>query len=126
MKATPAYEDKAKALSDARQSVESANTRLGTLRAKQGRKHQFKTQKERDAHLKTMIASHATLLTERKGSAQAAERALALAKTELEEGVRRHAEMRKDLDGRKQAQVDLQAQLSKLREEQRAKTEQRK
>lgn len=126
MEATPAYEDKAKALSDARQAVENANTRLGTLRAKQGRKHQFKTQKERDAHLRTMIASHGTLLGERRASAQAAERALAVAKDELHEGLRRHAEMRKDLDGRKQAQADLQSQLAKLRDEQRGKTEQRK
>lgn len=126
MEAAPAYEDKAKALSDARQVVENANTQLGTLRAKQGRKHQFKTQKERDAHLRTMIASHATLLSERHAGAQAAESALSLAKTELEEGVRRHAEMRKDLEDRKHAQAELQTQPSKLREEQRAKTEQRK
>lgn len=126
LEATPAWEDKSRELSAARESLEAATTTLGTLRAKQGRRNQFKTQKERDAHLRQMVSSHASMIDERRASEKTNERALKAAKEELEEGVKKHAELRKEFEGRKESQIEMQDQLSKLREQHRAKAEQRK
>lgn len=126
MEAVPDWEDKVKEETDARQRLEAAETTLGTLHAKEGRKNQFKTQKERDAHLKSMIAKHAQSIKDREEGEQGLVKELESAKTDLEEVQNKAGEMRRELDGRKETLANLQAELNKLKEEHSVALEKRK
>lgn len=126
MEATPAWEDKSKELQDARQRLEAAQTTLGTLHAKQGRRNQFATQKERDAHLNSMIQGHGKRIGERESGEKGVEEALEEARKELDGAQRRQGELRGELDGRKEALGQVQGELVRLKEEHRTLIEKRK
>ena len=102
--------------SRSRQALETAETTLGTLHAKQGRKNQFKTQKERDAHLRTLIKEHGASIQTREQNEANLDAELTAAKEELEQLQTRASDLRHELDGRKESLARLGAELAELRE----------
>lgn len=126
MEVEPQWEDASTALLASRQSLENAQTALSLLHAKEGRKNQFKSQKERDQHLKSMIQGHETRIKDREGSEGAVEQALEEAKGELEQAQGKASELRRELDGRKETLQGLQGDLAKLKEDHRTQLEKRK
>lgn len=126
MEVVPEWEDKLRLETSSRQALETATTTLGTLHAKEGRKNQFKTQKERDAHLKKLVESHGKALKDREGDEEGVKREVEAAKKEAEEVGERAKELRERLDGRKEGLKSLQEELSKFRESQGEAIEQRK
>lgn len=126
MEAVPAWEDKLAEEKEAKQRLEAVQTTLGTLYAKQGRVSQFKTQKERDTHLRAEIASRATFVVAREKRESEVKRELASAKKELDESVQRFSQLKGELDGRKATMVKLSEELAELKGKQATVIENRK
>ncbi|KAM0788840.1 hypothetical protein ACM66B_002925 [Microbotryomycetes sp. NB124-2] len=126
MEVTPAWEDKGEELRKTRQELETAETRLGVLYAKQGRRDQFKTQKERDQHLKRVIAEHAETIKDRRDAESTLQQTLKDAQSELDEVQAQVGKMRGELDGRKGAYEEAQTEQARLLEQEREKVEKRK
>ncbi|KAK4055631.1 Structural maintenance of chromosomes protein 3 [Microbotryomycetes sp. JL201] len=126
MEVTPSWEDKGDELKKARQELEAAETRLGVLFAKQGRRDQFKTQKERDQHLKRVIAEHSETIKERRDTERTLKETLKEAQSELDDVQAQVTRMRSELDGRKGAYLEAQNEQARLQEQEREKVEKRK
>ncbi|KAK4057964.1 Structural maintenance of chromosomes protein 3 [Microbotryomycetes sp. JL221] len=126
MDVTPSWEDKSEELRKSKQSLEHAETRLQVLYGKQGRKNQFKTQKERDQHLNRAIKERDDLIKDRKQTAKALEVNLTDAQSELQEVQTKVAQLREDHNGRKGQLEEAQTKLDQLREQQSERTEKRK
>lgn len=122
----PEYEDKVAQETASKQQLEAAETTLRTLYAKQGRVSQFKTQKERDAHLRLEVSNRSAVRTTREAAIKNATRDLAAAKQNLEDVVGRIQELRKGMDGRKAGLAALAEELAALQEKQAAAIEKRK
>ncbi|GAA5910698.1 hypothetical protein JCM5296_006815 [Sporobolomyces johnsonii] len=126
MEAAPAWEDALARETALRQALETAQTTLNALFAKQGRQAQFTSQAERDAHLGELLRRNEETLEQRRAREQQLEREREEAKAEMEEVGERRAEMRRELEGRKEVLRELQDELRMLKEEEAEKNEQRK
>lgn len=126
LEAVPAWEDKLAEEKDSKQRLEAVQTTLGTLYAKQGRISQFKTQKERDTHLRAEIASRTTFIATREKRESEVKRELTSAKKELEDSVQKFAQLREELDGRKATMAKLSEELAELKGKQATVIENRK
>jgi structural maintenance of chromosome 3 (chondroitin sulfate proteoglycan 6) len=126
MEVVPDWEDKLKEEAEAKERLETAETTLGTLYAKQGRQNQFNTQKERDAHLKSSIASRTDLIMAREQQETGVKRDLSSAKSDLDEVTQVVVELRREMDGRKAALTTLASEEMTMKEEHIVKVEKRK
>lgn len=126
MDATPAWEDKQKEEAELREGLEAAETKLGTLAAKQGRVSQFKSQKERDAHLKETIKTRKETVATRVKRGEGMKGDLEAAREELEGVEERGSGMRSEMDGRKEVLGNLNEELVRTKEEEGEKIEKRK
>ncbi|KAM0746239.1 structural maintenance of chromosome protein 3 [Meredithblackwellia eburnea MCA 4105] len=126
MEVSPTWEDKTKEESVLHQRLDEVTTLLSTLQAKQGRTSQFKTQKERDAHLKAIIAEREKLVQERERRIESTKLDLEGCKRELSENEKRSDELRAEMEGRKEAGREVMEEVGKLKEEEGEKIEKRK
>ncbi|SGY80329.1 BQ5605_C008g05358 [Microbotryum silenes-dioicae] len=126
MEVTPQFEDLSRSEATTRQALETAQTTLGVLHAKEGRRNQFRTQAERDRHLKALVEGHGKAIQEREKGAQALEADLEKAKETLSAIQEGSAEVRKELDGRKEAIREMQTKLAQHKVAQAEAVEKRK
>lgn len=126
MEAAPAWEDRRDEESALREQLDAAETTLRTLAAKQGRTSQFKTQKDRDAHLRETLKSRKSLVESREKRLEDLKKDLAEAKKDLADAADRASEQRKAMVGRKEELVKLNDELVKIKEDESEKIEKRK
>ena len=126
MEAAPTWEDRKKEESLLREQLDDAETTLGTLAAKQGRSSQFKTQKDRDAHLRDTIKSRQSLAASREKRLEDLRKDLATAKQELDTATGRAGEQRHAIVGRKEELKRLKDDLSKFQADEAERLEKRK
>ncbi|KAL8278388.1 hypothetical protein RQP46_009280 [Phenoliferia psychrophenolica] len=126
MDAAPAWEDRRKEETQLREELDEAETTLRTLAAKQGRTTQFKTQKDRDAHLRDTVKQRKTVISQREKRLEVLKKDLADAKRDLELASERASEQRKGIVGRKEELRRLKEELKKLQDEEAEKIEKRK
>lgn len=126
METVPEWEDKLREEATAKERLETAETTLGTLVAKQGRTNQFKTQQERDEHLRHGIESVTVLVAAREKQEERMKRDLMTAKADLTEAAANNSQLRKDMDGRKETLAKLSQDETTLVEKQNLLLEQRK
>ena len=126
MESTPAYEDTLSRQTSLTQSLETAQTTLNALFAKQGRSSQFSTQEERDEHLEGLIRRNEETLTLRRNREEGLRREGEEARKELEGVGERRRELRKEMERRKEGLGELREEMKGLEEEKNEKSEQRK
>ncbi|KAI5476815.1 chromosome segregation protein, SudA [Pseudohyphozyma bogoriensis] len=126
MEAVPAWEDKVAEEKKAKERLEVVDTKLRTLVGKQGRTTQFKSQKERDAHLRKEIESRKGVIGVREKRAEEVKKDLGNAKGELENAEKRWEEGKAELDERKEVLRGLAEEWDKYKKEEVEKSEKRK
>ncbi|SCV71055.1 BQ2448_3817 [Microbotryum intermedium] len=126
MEVSPQFEDLSRSEASTRQALETAQTTLGVLHAKEGRRNQFRTQAERDRHLKALVEGHGKAIEERERGAQSLEQDLEKAREALGGIQEGSAEIRKELDGRKEAIREMQSRLAQHKVAQAEAVEKRK
>ncbi|GAA5994281.1 cohesin subunit SMC3 [Rhodotorula paludigena] len=117
------------ARADEQQQRDAVSEREVTLRqlfAKQGRKGQFGSQRERDEHLAELVRRNEALLDTRRERESALEAERKETARERDEAERRRVEARKELEGRKERMHEMVAELNKLKTVHADKSEQRK
>ncbi|GAA6010091.1 hypothetical protein JCM11491_005863 [Sporobolomyces phaffii] len=126
MEAAPQYQDALARESELNQELETAQTTLNALFAKQARSSQFSSRDERDRHLNELIARNAETLAQRRSREQALINEGRQARDDLEQIGERRRELRAIADKRKEDQHELRDQVRKLDQEKNDKSEQRK
>ncbi|GAA5892360.1 cohesin subunit SMC3 [Sporobolomyces salmoneus] len=126
MESTPAYEDAVTRQSQLSQSLETSQTTLNALFAKQGRTSQFSTRAERDEHLTDLIRRNEETLEKRRRREQALREEVEMGKKELGQTGERRREVRGDMERRKEGVMEARDQSREFEQERNEKIEQRK
>lgn len=126
MESTPAYEDALARHSTLTRSLETAQTTLNALFAKQGRTSQFSSRDERDEHLNELIERNRDTLDKRRKRAEALVNEVRDATGELDAVGERRKQLRNEMEQRKHDVIDSREQVRKLEDERNDKIEQRK
>ncbi|GAA5927291.1 cohesin subunit SMC3 [Sporobolomyces koalae] len=126
MESTPAYEDALARQTDLTRQLETAQTTLNALFAKQGRSSQFTSKQERDQHLNELITRNRDTLDKRRSRERGLVQEGSSARNELEQVGGRRKELRGEIEKRKEDILELRDQIRTLEEEKNEKTEQRK
>ncbi|KAG0142153.1 hypothetical protein CROQUDRAFT_97871 [Cronartium quercuum f. sp. fusiforme G11] len=123
---TPKAEAKATEVNECTERLAQIKSNIDALYAKQGRANLFRTQKERDAHLKSEITKLQGVLKSAEDMIRSVSIDVNTTKQSLAEIEARSQEIRKTLDQRKRRLLELKLELSEMREEHNKLTERRK
>ncbi|POW01738.1 hypothetical protein PSHT_12401 [Puccinia striiformis] len=122
----PKHEAQEKEYNQIAERLSELETIINSLYEKQGRSHQFRTQKERDQHLRAELKKLNELVRSREESLQQVQSDEQGLKDNLSVAESRESELRKNIDDRKQWVQEKTVELSKIKAEHHQLTEKRK
>lgn len=122
----PKYQDLLTREGEAKRSLEISETKQRTLFDKQGRSKQFRTQKERDAHLRAQIATSTTYLQNREDALVTTNVDIEHVQTMIQGNRTRQAEVNDQSEKRKEDVLKLSRALEDLTSKRDERNEERK
>jgi structural maintenance of chromosome 3 (chondroitin sulfate proteoglycan 6) len=126
MESLPSYQDALNLQSDLTRSLETGQTTLKALFAKQGRSSQFDNKRQRDQHLQELIKRNQETLVQRRNREQGLVKEGQEARNELELVGQRRKQLRQEIDQRKLGSIELKQEMKNFELEKQEKIEQRK
>ena len=106
--------------------VEQAEVTLRQLFAKQGRRGQFRTRRERDEHLSGLVVRNEATLEQRRGREEGLEREKEATEKERDEAEAQRKLLREQADGRRDRVHELKEEIAALKKAHADKDEQRR
>ncbi|GAA5914010.1 hypothetical protein JCM8208_005919 [Rhodotorula glutinis] len=122
----PDWESAREAEATKQDEVQQAEVTLRQLFAKQGRRGQFRTQRERDDHLSALVARNEETLEQRRGREEGLEREKEATEKERDEAEEQRRTLREQADGRRDRVHELREEIAALKKAHADKDEQRR